>query len=72
MERLFTEVGESIWKNWSENKICYSIGPKTTMCLKKYGIRHIVQAKEASYESLANCIIKDRLIAKDETSFIQS
>lgn len=72
VERLFTEVGESIWKNWSENKICYSIGPKTTMCLKKYGIRHIVQAKEASYESLANCIIKDRLIAKDETSFIQS
>lgn len=35
----------------------YSIGPKCTGCLEEYGLKAVRQAKEASYEALAECVM---------------
>lgn len=35
----------------------YSIGPKCTGCLEGYGLKAVRQAKEASYEALAECVM---------------
>lgn len=56
VEWLFSTVGKDVWQSWNENGICYSIGLKTTECLKGFGASHIVQAEQASYESLARCV----------------
>ncbi len=56
VEWILSTVGGDVWKSWNENGICYSIGLKTTACLKGFGANHIVQAERASYESLARCV----------------
>ncbi len=55
-EWIFSTVGKDVWKKWNENGICYSIGLKTTARLRELGVSHIVQAEQASYESLAQCV----------------
>lgn len=47
----------------------YSIGPKCTGCLEGYGLKAVRQAKEASYEALAECVMdweKGRLPEKEQ------
>lgn len=53
-ERFFRAVEEE-WKN-SIN--VYSIGPKTTAGLKACGVEHVLEAKRASYEGLAEILYK--------------
>lgn len=44
-------------KEWEKSVTSYSIGPKTTACLKKLGIENIQEAERADYESLLRCAI---------------
>lgn len=44
-------------KEWEKSVTSYSIGPKTTACLKKLGIKNIQEAERADYESLLRCAI---------------
>ena len=41
--------------------VVYSIGPKSTGCLKKLGIREIIEAREPSYEALVK-LLEDEII----------
>lgn len=43
-------------EEYKEKGIAYSIGPKTTQTLKEYGIKHILQANEATFQSLKELI----------------
>lgn len=44
-------------KEWEKSVTSYSIGPKTTACLKKLGIENVQEAERADYESLLRCAI---------------
>lgn len=43
-------------KGWEKEIGVYSIGPKTTACLKKYGIENVMQAERADYEGIVEMI----------------
>lgn len=50
-------LAEAIGTDWGSCK-AYSIGPKTTACLKKLGVAGIIEAGKSTYEGLAQCIFK--------------
>ena len=52
--RLIQKLGDG----WGESVTSYSIGPKTTACLKKLGIENIREAERADYESLCTLVEK--------------
>lgn len=52
-ERLLDAAGEQ-WGKW---KGIYSIGPKTTAYLKRRGVDRVVEAKQATYEGMAESIV---------------
>ena len=41
-----------------EDAAIYSIGPKTTECLKKQGILKVLEAEESTYEKLAKLCVQ--------------
>ena len=43
-------------KGWEKELCSYSIGPKTTACLKKYGIENVIEAERADYEGIVEII----------------
>ena len=43
-------------EEFKEKGVAYSIGKKTTERLKEFGVKHIYEAKQASYESLKELI----------------
>lgn len=47
-------------KEWVNSVTSYSIGPKTTACLKKLGIENIQEAEWADYESLCEGLLYPR------------
>ncbi|MCI9136311.1 MAG: hydroxymethylbilane synthase [Lachnospiraceae bacterium] len=53
--RLFQKLEEK-----GQSIPAYSIGPKTTACLKKLGAEHIAEAEQADYESLCRLVCADR------------
>lgn len=51
-----------LFQNYDTNRplpVVYSIGPKSTDCLKKLGIKEIIEAGEPSYEALAALLDSD-------------
>ncbi len=52
VERLLKVVGEE----WRQCPAC-SIGPKTTACLKKCGMRHVIEAGRADYEGMIEALV---------------
>lgn len=52
--RLIQKLGDG----WGKSVISYSIGPKTTACLKKLGVENLLEAKRADYESLCTLVGK--------------
>lgn len=48
------------WKKLEMPVPVYSIGPKTTACLKKIGIEEVKQAVQADYDSLCRLCIRQR------------
>ena len=48
-ERLLGQVREE----WKKGVRLFSIGPKTTACLKMLGAEEVLEAEQASYEKLA-------------------
>ena len=48
------------WKKLEMPVPVYSIGPKTTACLKKIGIEEVMQAVQADYDSLCRLCIRQR------------
>lgn len=55
VERFMSIYGDR-WKDCAGTVTCYSIGPKTTACLKEQGAEQIIEAGEASYEDLVKII----------------
>lgn len=51
-ERLITALD----KGWEKELGVYSIGPKTTAYLKKYGIENVMEAKRADYEGIVEMV----------------
>ena len=51
--------GNTGTSEWAEGGIFYSIGPKTTACLKKHGVRRILEAEEASFEGLVRLCMEE-------------
>lgn len=51
-ERLITALD----KGWEKELGVYSIGPKTTACLKKYGIENVMEAEQADYEGIVEMV----------------
>lgn len=52
--RLIQKAG----KEWEKFVPSYSIGPKTTACLKKLGVENILEAERADYESLVSAALE--------------
>lgn len=48
----FTSLCGDKWKKCAGKVTCFSIGPKTTACLREQGAEQIIEAGEASYEDL--------------------
>lgn len=58
-KRLFAKCrGE--WEQLEQPLPVYSIGPKTTACLKKIGIERVVEARQADYDSLCGLLVRDK------------
>lgn len=55
--RLLDNLQAPSSEDWKQKIRIYSIGPKTTLYLKKYGLENIFQSKDASYDSLIECVI---------------
>lgn len=53
-ERFLSVVGEE----WKKGIKAYSIGPKTTVALKAYDVENVQEAKRATYEGLAESLVK--------------
>ena len=53
--RFLDAAGEQ-WGKWND---IYSIGPKTTAQLKKYGIEKIIEAKQCTYEGIAEVVMSN-------------
>ncbi len=51
-----TRLIQKSGKEWGSSVASYSIGPKTTECLKKLGIENIQEAKRADYDALCELI----------------
>lgn len=51
-ERLIRVSG----KEWGQCRV-YSIGPKTTDCLKAHGVKNVMEAGQASYEGLVELLV---------------
>lgn len=51
-ERLMEHLHGEIPSKWMSDNCIYSIGTKCTKCLNRYGISRVLQASEASYESM--------------------
>lgn len=49
-ERMIRKVGNE----WGQNTKIYSIGAKTTACLNSYGVKAVLEAKQATYEGLVD------------------
>lgn len=49
-----------LWEIWKENTLFYSIGPKTTETLIRYGVKNIREAKKATFEGLVHCILEKK------------
>ena len=54
--RFWGVVGERR-EGWKD---VYSIGPKTTACLKKQGIGKVIEAEQPDYEGLVDAVINNR------------
>ena len=52
--RLIQKAG----KEWETSVPSYSIGPKTTACLKKLGVENILEAERADYESILSAALE--------------
>lgn len=57
-KRLSVRCGEE-WGRICRETMFYSIGSRTTECLRKLGAEQITEAAEASYEALAACVYTD-------------
>lgn len=55
-ERLLAHVPREMVTRWEKENKLYSIGPKTTEYLNKYGIMQVIQTEHATYESLISSI----------------
>lgn len=54
VERLFGALGTE----WEKFCRIYSIGPKTTACLKLYGVEEVLEATQSTYEGLVDlCVL---------------
>jgi porphobilinogen deaminase len=51
-KRLITKLE----KGWEKSVRVYSIGPKTTACLKRLGVKEVFEAPKADYESLSELL----------------
>lgn len=56
VERLIGEVREEL----RQCRKIYSIGPKTTACLKVYGVKGVLEAEESTYEGLVQLCVQNR------------
>lgn len=43
-------------QKWEQCGKIYSIGPKTTSCLKRYGVTEVVEAKQATYQGIVDAL----------------
>ncbi len=55
-ERFLDAAGEQ----WGEWKRIYSIGPKTTACLRRRGIERSVEAGECTYEGVVEAVLRGK------------
>lgn len=55
-ERFLDAVGEQ----WGEWKRIYSIGPKTTACLRRRGVEEVVEAGECTYEGVVDVVLRGK------------
>ena len=51
-ERFLTSMG----KEFGACRV-YSIGPKTTECLKRNGLTSVTEAVQADYQALVECVL---------------
>lgn len=61
VRRFFDQLGEEEKQGWIENIPCISIGEKTTKQLQKIGVKHILQAKCTTYQSMFDKIKESML-----------
>lgn len=55
-KRLTERMSAKHKKGWEKSVKVYSIGPKTTSCLKKLGVDKVLEAEQADYESLCKTV----------------
>lgn len=55
----FTSLCGDKWKECAGKVNCFSIGPKTTACLREQGAERITEAEQASYEAFAEMIRRE-------------
>ncbi len=56
---LAARLAKKLGDGWGEKIISYSIGPKTTACLKRGGAGAVVEAKRADYEGVCERVCED-------------
>lgn len=52
VKRFFDQIEEKEKREWTDHIPCISIGEKTTKQLKKTGVKHILEAKDTTYQSM--------------------
>lgn len=55
--RLSARCGEE-WQRIQRKMMFYSMGPRTTECLRKLGAEQVTEAEHSSYEALADCVCR--------------
>jgi len=61
VKRFFDQIEEKEKQEWTEYIPCISIGEKTTMQLRKKGVKHILEAKDTTYQSMFDKIRESML-----------
>lgn len=61
VKRFFDQIEEEEKQEWIDHIPCISIGEKTTTQLQKTGVKHILEAKDTTYQSMFDKIRESML-----------